>query len=530
MVLTAAQTTAFFEDEAQMAIPHATVIHLQEEGISTVDDLSEFYKNDLNQLADNLRRPGGRVPDPNNPQATIPTPPFIFGMKSQKRLLIACDLVRYHQMCGRPLTVANTRWNNCMKNFDVQWKALTERKKEDEPEVPKVTRSLTVIPWSISFKNFLKRVIGVRNIPLVYLIRSHGATVPQNAPALINNQPYSEEHGSVEDEMIARASFDDPLFKDDNAKLFFFVENAVRGTSYAPSIAPFQNRQDGVGAWRALISQFAGPDKWEAEIRKQDDLLHTRVWKGQSNFSLENFVSQHRNAFVLMSAGANHVEFQLPNEHTRVGYLLEGIQCSDPTLQAAVAAVKNDDGPGGLRNDFERAVVKLLPADPVARRRNQMDTGSGRRRNASAVQAEGEIEINSVSGGKANIGKSGVHLRYHTKEEYKNLNGDQKNELREWRKDNPQESSKKKRKHESPGKGSGKHLTKKAVSSIIATELKKALEDKKAEPTSDDLRTMVGSLFSEHLAALQTDAPEPAHDNRAVLQGILKKARFSGSG
>jgi hypothetical protein len=60
----------------------------------------------------------------------------------------------------------------------------------------------------------------------------------------------------------------------------------------------------------ALVSQFAVTDKWEAEIKRQGQSLHTRVWKGQSNLSLENFVSQHRNAFVSMQACAQHVQYQ----------------------------------------------------------------------------------------------------------------------------------------------------------------------------------------------------------------------------
>ena len=86
MVLTAAQTTAFFEQPAQMGIPHATVVQLQVEGIAVVADLADFDKESLQQLADNLRKPAGRIPDPNPgaaPGATIPTPPFIFGAKSQ---------------------------------------------------------------------------------------------------------------------------------------------------------------------------------------------------------------------------------------------------------------------------------------------------------------------------------------------------------------------------------------------------------------------------------------------------------------
>ena len=53
MVLTAAQTTAFFEDAAQMAIPHATVVQLQTEGIMTVDDLEDFDEDDIDQVSSN---------------------------------------------------------------------------------------------------------------------------------------------------------------------------------------------------------------------------------------------------------------------------------------------------------------------------------------------------------------------------------------------------------------------------------------------------------------------------------------------
>ncbi len=79
MPSTAAQTTAFFQDAAQMGIPNVTVVQLQEEGIDTVDDLAEFDKDTIEQMTANLHRPAGRIPDPNpgaTPGATIATPPF----------------------------------------------------------------------------------------------------------------------------------------------------------------------------------------------------------------------------------------------------------------------------------------------------------------------------------------------------------------------------------------------------------------------------------------------------------------------
>ena len=67
----------------------------------------------------------------------------------------------------------------------------------------------------------------------------------------------------------------------------------------------------------------------EAEIKRHEQLLHMRMWKGQSNFTLERFIAQHRSAFVSMQAAAEHVTYQLPNEHSRVEYLLDAIQCND---------------------------------------------------------------------------------------------------------------------------------------------------------------------------------------------------------
>ena len=371
MVLTAAQTTTFFEHADQMQIPHATVLQLQSEGITLVSDLADFNKDSLQQLADNLRRPGGQVPDPNpaaQPGSTIPTPPFVFGAKSQRCIAVACELVKYYTAVGCDLTVANLQWNTVMKNFGIQWTTLKEKKGDDSPETPKISKALPVIKWMEAFQDFLNRKIGNRNIPLAYIIHDV-LNPPATAPPLAPGQPHSLEYGSVEAELIARASHAHALFCNDNFDLYLLLEEATRGTQYVASIKPFQQHRDGEGARKALTSQYAGKDKWEAEIKKQKQLLHTCVWRGQSNFSLEHFISQHRNAYVSMSACAEHIQYQFPNEYSRVGFLLDAIQCADAGLQAAMASVKTDNGPHGLQKNFEGAISHLLPYDPVAKKR-----------------------------------------------------------------------------------------------------------------------------------------------------------------
>ena len=155
-------------------------------------------------------------------------PAFTYGAKSQKRLTVACDLVRFYQTVGRDLTAANIQWNQVMSNFEIQWKALKDRKDEDDPDVPKITKALPIIKWTEAFQDFLHRVIGARMIPLAYVVRID-PQVPGLAPTLAPNQPHSTEHGSVEGELTARASHTHALFRDDNSVVYYHLEEATRG-------------------------------------------------------------------------------------------------------------------------------------------------------------------------------------------------------------------------------------------------------------------------------------------------------------
>ena len=99
------------------------------------------------------------------------------------------------------------------------------------------------------------------------------------APILAINQPYSDVHDLVEGELIARTSHRHALFRDDNAKVYHYLEEATRTTQYASSIKPFQRKKDGRGAWTALVTQYAGKDKWQAEILRQEKMIHHGVWR-----------------------------------------------------------------------------------------------------------------------------------------------------------------------------------------------------------------------------------------------------------
>ena len=258
---------------------------------------------------------------------------------------------------------------------------------------------------------------------------------------------------------------------------------------------------------------MGSPDEPKCRMRQvggrdqvSDDLLHKRVWKGHLTFPLEGFIAQLLNAFVSMQQCVEHVEYQLPNSHTRVSYLLDRILCSDAGLQAAMASVRTDDGPQGVRNDFESASMHLLPYDPVAKKH----AASGNKRGSEQISAVGgdKPEKVAMSGAitsktKNSIGSTGVHLRYHTPEEYDNLTIEQKDEHHAWRKNTQGNKKGTGRDGKDTKMTSAKtcHPTKKQVSAAVAKELKKLTKQEDVQPVEDDVDAHIAALVKDALSS-----------------------------
>ena len=70
---------------------------------------------------------------------------------------------------------------------------------------------------------------------------------------------------------------------------------------------------------------------------------------------------------------------------------MEGIQCADAGLQAAMASVRTDNGPDGMHNDFEKAAAHLLPNDPVAKKCAAVTQNKRSAAQISSVELEEEL-------------------------------------------------------------------------------------------------------------------------------------------
>ena len=213
--------------------------------------------------------------------------------------------------------------------------------------------------------------------------------------------------------MISQLSYEHPVFDDDNATYFNHLEEATRGSIIAATIQPFKRRQNGRGAWRAIIAQHCGDDKWEAEIKSSDDFLKTKIWKGNTNHSLERFMEKHSSAYITLQQCAEHVTYQIPHDRTRVKYLIDAINCNEPGVVAALSCLRLDDGVNGMRNNFDATVTFLLPTDPIQIKQKS----AGDKRPISEIAS---VEM------KQGTRRTCVELRYHVSSEHFQLKDDHK--------------------------------------------------------------------------------------------------------
>ena len=360
----------FFENANQMGLANRTRVYLQTEGIVTVEDLAEFVtKESWVQVIENCKRPP-KIPDPANPAGPlIEQEAFRIGAKSLKRLKVAAKCIAYYINTGRDLTAAALMWNTRLATFEVAWKAIEDQKdQESSNKLPILTRNFPIDKWIESYSNYASQRIGVRMCPLSYVIRDV-AGVPPVAPALADRKPYSEQHGSVKMEMVARFDHDHALFSTDNGSVFDDIEEATRGSKYQPTITPFKREKDGRGAFLALKNQYTGPAVWDKKKASAMEFLQSRKFTGTTNLTLEAFLGQHRSSFVTLERCADNVPCQLPDGRTRVQYLLDNIQVEDSNVKAALSSIRMDDTANGMRNNFELAVAFLLPTDPVEKKR-----------------------------------------------------------------------------------------------------------------------------------------------------------------
>ena len=73
--------------------------------------------------------------------------------------------------------------------------------------------------------------------------------------------------------------------------------------------------------------------------------------------TLKAHINRHITSFVAMTEASDHVSHQIPDDRTRVGYLIASIESANTNVVAALSSIRMDDT--GRRENFETALVFL---------------------------------------------------------------------------------------------------------------------------------------------------------------------------
>jgi hypothetical protein len=319
-----------------------------------------------------------------------------------------------------------------IKHFLDQWKALMERKKEDHGLAPMLTKSCPAYKWLESFHLHLGKKVGVCNAPLLYVVCAV-ADVLAIVPPRQAGEPHSEVNVSIEGNMAARMSHTHALYKIDNGLVFDLVENVVRGSNVASTIAPFCKTRNGCSAMNALKTQHAGKAIWDRLVKEAEHILSNKIWSGNTPTMLSQHMEMHCHAYITMTECAVHIPVDVTNEQARVTYLIDSLKTVNPTVLVAIAAIRQDEADKQVH--FENAFSYLVPVCPVTAKAAKK---TGKVSFGAEVSAATGKNAGGIGGGNLKPGKgsSGVDLCYHRHKEFHALTKEQKDELCEWTKAN----------------------------------------------------------------------------------------------
>ena len=397
------------------------------EGLDTYDAFLDFSKEDIKTLCNSIRKPGGMIPGRGRVAATVNNGLHVPAI-AETRLAWAAYAARYYNMIERPINSETMSWNYIQYFTSLK----EERDNHTPPEtMQKLSPKISIMKWINLFEEHLSSVLGVRKVPLQYVIRDTIIPNPiEDDPLPIGDgsPPYAAKYDSFNDEMVSRTSHAHPGYKADNKHVFNLLNDGLAGSGYISSIQPFSRRKNGRDAYNALVLHNLGSAKWDKVAEDADRRLTKVEWNGKSQrFTLLKHLTSHRNAHNDLVRSSRFIDYQVPSESQRVKRLFTSIKCTDSRVESVRVQVLSD--PTGLGNNFERCADLLLLARPSNPNANNPNPNPNHRISALSGKKRNQGKI-------ASKGKTGVELTYYRKSDYDKLNKAQKHELWEWQLEN----------------------------------------------------------------------------------------------
>ena len=262
---------------------------------------------------------------------------------------------RYNYMIQRPVVLANATRANIVAVYN--WINLLPED-PDASTVDKFTDGGKKRVWFESIINYLGVKKGPSGFPLRYVIRERAA-LPIVDPGFGLPEFYIE--------LETRGRHGGHYYAADNQVVWLFLRGLCHGTAAWTLISSFEARNNGRGAYLALLAQYMGSDVRQVLLRAAEKFLENARFDNENrNFTFDKFIGLMRQAFEDLGP-----DDQM-SEQRKVTKLMQAWQ---------VAALKHLDamvtGDPVRRNNFEAAVTFLQDQLTVLKTKN---TSRGTRR------------------------------------------------------------------------------------------------------------------------------------------------------
>ena len=175
----------------------------------------DFDDEGIKTLCSSVRKPGGLVDDPNDPNCQVMDPGFNIPVICEKRLKWAAYGAKIYTMIGRPIS-HDALNRDRLKEFEKHFILLEEH--EDPVKLPIVSKTFGIIKAMDLVPSHLRDRLGSCKVPLSYIIRD--SVQPPALQQLQEGSCVGLNYESLSEKLIERTPHVGSEYVEDNAKVF----------------------------------------------------------------------------------------------------------------------------------------------------------------------------------------------------------------------------------------------------------------------------------------------------------------------
>ena len=159
----------------------------------------------------------------------------------------------------------------------------------------------------------------------------------------------------------------DPSCDVDKVKLCDPLVQATKGHVSHAALTAHKATRDGQVAMNSLIQQESSKTVWKKIAKESHHNLLNHKWTTSGTVPLNKCAALRHHWKQQMELASQHTSTAaIPNGELMVDVLVTNMKVDNQCLNAKISSVQGDNDPDGPKCNFEQAVERLLPFDPVA--------------------------------------------------------------------------------------------------------------------------------------------------------------------